>query len=644
MTRRLFTLLLALAALVATAAPAAAQAPEMITESYRVPSVGGDEVFVEVTRPKEGKSPVILTYSPYNILGEPNPSQDGYATKFGPLGYARAVGDVLGTRNSSGCWDYGGPNEQQSGVDLVNFLASQPWSNGKVAMIGGSYDGTTANMVAARAKDAPGLAAIVPIAAISRWYGYAYSHGIRYSGNSQNPADEGVDTPLAFDFGFALHPPTDPGAYPDAFADRVTPCSRDEHTIEAYDTSPDYDDFWLARDYRKDAARFTVPTLIAHGWQDFNVKQEEALGLWEELTPATPWKGLYVWQDTHGSPGGDEWNSMLEAFFDRYLKGNAKAPLPPSGKVYTQPRNATTNLDLESPATFPPPRTGDLELKLGRGTDGGTLGGKGGGEPVSYTDSSTGEEEAYAEDFGAETTWRAYTSEPMTADTRIAGAPVLDLELQTGRSGGHLTPILFDVPPSGAPVPITRGFLNIRYRDGLAKEVAAPVDTPYKAAVTFLPQDWVVQKDHRLVVVVASSNVVWGIPAEPGLEVTVRHEGSRLLLPVVGAGAAPPVVTIPGAVKPVEPIPTAPAARKALTLKVKGAKRALKVSGRAPAGIKVAIKVLRGKKTVAKKTIVARKGTFARTFKLKKAGKYKVVASVRTRDGLVSATRTARAR
>ena len=81
-----------------------------------------------------------------------------------PQGYARAVADVLGTRGSTGCWDYGGPKEQQSGVDVVKWLADRKWSNGKVAMIGGSYNGTTASMVAARGADVPELKAIVPIA------------------------------------------------------------------------------------------------------------------------------------------------------------------------------------------------------------------------------------------------------------------------------------------------------------------------------------------------------------------------------------------------------------------------------------------------------------------------------------------------
>jgi predicted acyl esterase len=155
---------------------------ETVTESYRVPTVDGAQVSVEATREQGVKAPVILTYSPYNVLGEGEETTDSYGQRYVPRGYARAVADVIGTHNSSGCWDYGGAKEQQSGVDLVNFLAAQPWSNGRVAMIGGSYDGTTANMVAARSADAPGLAGIVPIAAISRWYGYAYSHGIRYRG------------------------------------------------------------------------------------------------------------------------------------------------------------------------------------------------------------------------------------------------------------------------------------------------------------------------------------------------------------------------------------------------------------------------------------------------------------------------------
>src|SRR5688500_2708069 len=106
-------------------------------------------------------------YSPYSTLLEPEPAKDGVGMDWVPKGYARAVADVLGTRGSTGCWDYGGPDEQQAGVDVVKHLAAQPWSNGNVGMMGVSYEGTTATMVAARGDDVPELKAIVPIAAIS---------------------------------------------------------------------------------------------------------------------------------------------------------------------------------------------------------------------------------------------------------------------------------------------------------------------------------------------------------------------------------------------------------------------------------------------------------------------------------------------
>jgi X-Pro dipeptidyl-peptidase len=289
------SLLLSLAVLLVV--PAAARA-ETITESYRVPTVHGAQVYVEVTRQAGVRSPVILTYSPYNVLGEGQETQDKYGERYVPRGYARAVADVIGTRNFSGCGDYGGAAEQQSGVDLVNFLSRRSWSNGKVAMVGGSYDGTTASMVAATGDDARGLAGVVPIAAISRWYGYAYSHGVRYSGNSQRPTDEGVDTPLAFDFGFGRTPPTDPSAI-DAAVDRIRPCDAVRHTLEGYNRTPDYDAFWLERDYRKDARRFAVPSLIAHGWQDFNVKQEEGVELFKAVG-GSPFKKLFLFQGGHG--------------------------------------------------------------------------------------------------------------------------------------------------------------------------------------------------------------------------------------------------------------------------------------------------------------------------------------------------------
>ena len=53
-------------------------------------------------------------------------------------------------------------------------------------------------------------------------------------------------------------------------------------------------------------------------------------------------------------------------------------------------------------------------------------------------------------------------------------------------------PTLFDVDPAGTAVPISRGFLNLRYRDGLAAERPLPAGEELPVRVTFKNQDWTV--------------------------------------------------------------------------------------------------------------------------------------------------------
>jgi X-Pro dipeptidyl-peptidase len=511
---------LLLALLAVLALPAGALAAEPVFEKYKVPTVGGAEINVEVMRPADNAdAPVILTYSPYNTLSEtttPNLAGDDLGQRYVPKGYARAVADVLGTRNSSGCWDYGGADEQQSGVDLVNFLAAQPWTNGKVAMIGGSYDGTTATMVAARGEDVPGLAAIVPIAGISRWYGYAYGDGVRYFLNSERPSDEGIDTPLAFDFGLARTPPTDPTdpLYAEKLASRANPCESADHTVKGYDRTPDYDAFWLERDYRKDAANIRAAALVAHGWQDYNVKQEEGVDLYRALTN-TPFKRLYMWQAGHSTPGADNWQPLLDRFFDHTLLGVDNG-VDTEPRVITEGRSATKkSTGFRTEAAWPPPGTRTTTLKLAGG---------------SFTDMATTTEEQSTRMPEAETNWLFRTGKPLAADARMTGAARLRLTLSVNRDHAHLTPLLVDVAPDGTATTVSRGFLNLAYREGLAQSKPIPPGEPIRATVTFKPQDQTFEAGHRIGVIVQGSNTVWAVPDDPGATYTVTRSALELPL------------------------------------------------------------------------------------------------------------------
>jgi X-Pro dipeptidyl-peptidase len=561
-------LVVIVALLLGAAAPAHAADP--IAEIYKVPTVGGAEINVEVVRPADTpNAPVILTYSPYNTLGEgttPNLANDGLAEEYLPKGYARAVADVIGTRNSSGCWDYGGADEQQSGVDLVNFLASQPWSNGKVAMIGGSYDGTTANMVAARGDDVPGLAAIVPQAAISRWYGYAYGGGVRYFLNSEVPTDEGFDTPLLFDFGLARTPPTDPtdAKFADKLASRLNPCESVEHTQKGYDSSPDYDEFWLERDYLKDASNFRAAVLVAHGWQDYNVKQDEGLRLFEALGSGVPFKKMFFFQGPHASPSGEAWDALLSDFFDHTLKGVDNG-VEEGPQVVSEGRtigaDGYENTAFLESSSWPPSGTAEKTLWIRRTFDQEIPG-------VQVPDPGTGETGVLSEQENTEPVDNVFTwfdagimseewttndplnepghgyyslyfkSEPLTEPARLAGRAVLDATVNPMNAGAHITPVLVDVAPDGTLRTVARGFLNLDYRNGL--EVAEPAPGEWQAArVEFLPQDFTFQPGHRIGLLIQGSNTVWAVPGTPGMTniltgplSDVSDHGSKLLLPL----------------------------------------------------------------------------------------------------------------
>ncbi|HEX9816114.1 MAG TPA: CocE/NonD family hydrolase, partial [Candidatus Thermoplasmatota archaeon] len=58
-------------------------------------------------------------------------------------GYAIVLEAIRGTGNSGGCFDFFGDEEQRDQAHVVEWIAEQPWSNGRVGMMGLSYHGTT---------------------------------------------------------------------------------------------------------------------------------------------------------------------------------------------------------------------------------------------------------------------------------------------------------------------------------------------------------------------------------------------------------------------------------------------------------------------------------------------------------------------
>ncbi len=103
------------------------------------------------------KTPVIFTLTPY-ISDSYHPR----AAYFASHGYVFALVDVRGRGNSGGDFEPFA-QEPRDGHDVVEWLAQQPFCNGKVAMWGGSYAGF--DQWATAKEFPPHLATIVPAAA-----------------------------------------------------------------------------------------------------------------------------------------------------------------------------------------------------------------------------------------------------------------------------------------------------------------------------------------------------------------------------------------------------------------------------------------------------------------------------------------------
>lgn len=147
-----FARLIAAAVLVALAAGSpghAAQepAPSMRTSIVSMTMRDGVEIAARIYLPTApGKYPTLLAASPYRFDNNKLPaSQQFLWRETGPIdwyvdkGYAFVHVDVRGSGRSGGEYRYLDSNEQRDFYEIIEWIAEQTWSNGKVGGIGQSY-------------------------------------------------------------------------------------------------------------------------------------------------------------------------------------------------------------------------------------------------------------------------------------------------------------------------------------------------------------------------------------------------------------------------------------------------------------------------------------------------------------------------
>ncbi|WP_340541065.1 CocE/NonD family hydrolase [Nocardioides sp. GXZ039] len=433
-------------------------------------------------------------------------------------GYAYARVASLGSSRSTGCPTIGDDQETAGMVAFVDWLggrttartpAGQPataggWSTGVTGMIGASYDGTLPNMAAA--TGVPGLKAIVPISAISSWYGYYRQSGLVVAPGGY----QGEDTDVLAKFNYTR--PNQTICRP-----VIAGLERDQDRVTG-----DYSDFWADRNLVPKAHKVRAGVLIAHGFGDTNVKPDQAARWYAALRKAGVPVKIWWDQGDHGTFVPDR---LVTRWFDHFLYGVRNGVA--GGKAA-----AVTDADSRTRwyRTWPRPGSKLRTWTLRSGSL--APGGPGTAVRRTFTDDAS---------FSAAQICRtpnrrhalSYRSARLKRGLDLSGSPRARLRVSFDAPAANLTAALCVVKPNGKGRLLTQGFADPRNVGSIRAQTPLAPGRFYSVPVDLQPVDRALEPGSRVVLVVMSSDHDFTLRPPAGTRVTLDPRQSRVRLPIV---------------------------------------------------------------------------------------------------------------
>jgi uncharacterized protein len=160
-----------------TAAESQSAYEVLATKNVRVAMRDGKRLSTDIYRParngiaESSRFPTLVVRTPYDR----SQYEDYYGAGFVPHGYVVVIQSVRGRYGSEGSWRFF-RDDPADGYDTAAWIASQPWSDGAIGTLGGSYEGGTQHAMAMTRPAA--LKAMVPLVAATDVGRY----GIRHAG------------------------------------------------------------------------------------------------------------------------------------------------------------------------------------------------------------------------------------------------------------------------------------------------------------------------------------------------------------------------------------------------------------------------------------------------------------------------------
>jgi putative CocE/NonD family hydrolase len=560
------------------------QYKEVTSQSLYVTMRDGVKIAIDVVLPQDlppdTKIPTIMNLTRYWRASQ-GQGVGSTLQFFASRGYAMVRVDVRGSGASFGRWS--GPSssdEVKDAGEIVNWIVAQHWSNGKVGAMGNSYEGSTAQMLAA--VNHPAVKAVIPrfhefdvytdIAfpggIFDEWFIRAWNEGNRQA--DQNTGVKAVDADS--DRRLLREAIQSHAQNLDVYKAARGSIYRDDRSSEPMQPIDEYSIF----SYRREIERSKTAIYGWGSWLDaatadtairrfltFNNPQTVIIGPWSH--GASYHASPYLPADAPVVPSRAEQMAESLRYFDHFLKGAGNGVTSEQIIIYytlgeerwkttkVWPVAGTSNerwyltangmLSQEAPkATSGVDKyTVDFEATTGQKNRWYT---ENGGGDVVYPDRADEDRRLLT-----------YTSAPLSADTEITGYPVINLQIASTATDGAFFVYLEDVDETGRVTYVTEGQLRALHRNISTDAPPYKMLVPYhsfkkkdglplvpgemtKISFGLQPTSVLIKKGHRIRIAIAGhdKDTFARIPADGTPVITVARnklQASSIELPII---------------------------------------------------------------------------------------------------------------
>ena len=523
--------------------------PVRTIEHTWIPLSDGTRLGARIWLPDDAEQdpvPAIVDYIPYRKGDGTAPRDASRFAYFAGHGYAGVRVDIRGSGESGGLLpDEYTEQEQDDALEVLAWLAAQPWCSGRCGMIGISWGGFSGLQVAAQRP--PELGAVITLCSTDD----RYADDVHYRGGAVLALEmlSWGTSMLSFN---AVAP--DPEVYGegwrDAWHERL---DKVEPYVHEWLRHQRRDDYWKHGSTCEDPAAIECPVYAIGGWADGYTDAVLRLAASLERAPCKALIGPWSHSFPDDSVPGPSIGFLQEClrWWDQHLKGVDTGVMDePALRVWMQEPIRPATRHPERPGRWvaeegwPSPRIESRSYTLGersllpeREKAGGPpvlsivsdeLCGLDSGVWCSDGNPADAAPDQRADDGRA----LAFDSDPLTERIELCGHVRAELVLESDRPVAQVCARLCDVAPDGSSSLITRGVLNLTHRDSHEHPEPLSPGEPVSVTVELDAIAQAIPAGHRIRLALSPAYWPWLWPVPEPVTLGVHTGFSRLVLPV----------------------------------------------------------------------------------------------------------------